>query len=102
MMTSLFDLRLTAGALAPDGGSIYLDGVSGGSKPIRIFLDWSLTAQELKATRLEIDDRIIMKRSLEETNWIAAIAAADPAGNAALAVFRDSLLEKLRSPTYAE
>ena len=95
-------LRLTSGALAPDGGSIFLEGVSGNSKPLRIYLDWSLTAQELKATRLEIDDRIIIKRSLEEADWIAAIAAADPAGNEALAVFRDSLLEKLRSPTYAE
>ena len=101
-MTPLNDLRLTAGALAPDGGSIYLDGVSGGSKPIRIFLDWSLAAQELKATRLDIDDRIILKRSLEEADWIVAIAAADTAGNESLAAFRDNLLEKVRSPTYAE
>lgn len=96
------ELRLTAGALATRrrfdlprrrfrrfGANLH-------------FLDWSLAAQESKAPRLEIDDRTIAKRSPEEADWISAIAAADPGGSEALASFRDSLLEKVRSVTYAE
>lgn len=101
-MTPRYNLRLTTGALAPDGGSIFLEAVAGGSKPICIYLDWSLAAQEAKATSLEIDRQSIAKRSPEEAAWIAAIAAADTGGDAALALFRASLLEKLRSPAYAQ
>jgi hypothetical protein len=96
-----YGLRLTAGALAPDGGSIFLDGTSGDSKPVRIYLDWSFAAQEFSATSLTVNDRPIAKRSPEEAEWVAEIASADSGGNETLASLRDTLLEKVRSATYA-
>jgi hypothetical protein len=99
-MTPRLDLRLTSGALAPDGGSIYLEGTANGAQPVRVYLDWSLAAQAHDSTSLAVDDRILTKGSEEEAVWIVAIAAADTLGNATVTLFRDTLVEKVLSPAY--
>lgn len=93
-------LHLTLGAIAPDGGSVLLEGMLDGSRPIRIYLDFSHYAQASNLTTLDVDGRTLAKGSQDEAEWLAMIAAADTAAHASLPVIRDNLLDKVRSPIY--
>jgi len=106
-------LTIINGAVAPDGGSIFLDAFDDQFRPIKILLDWSLDAQYFGATSLDIDGITVAKRSVEEAKWLelivsAAIDARNPAISpaqedgvtAGLKSLRDNLVEKVRSSTH--
>ena len=95
------DLQIANGAIASDGGSVYLEAIAVDATRIRILLDWSIAAQKQHATRLMIDDRAIEKHGEEESEWIVSIASAATTDDD-LASLRDDLVAKLRSPTHAK
>src|SRR6185369_12053772 len=72
-------LTIKNGALAMDGGSVFLEAVDDLGQRRSILLDWSIAAQKEKRTSLRIDDRQLAKRSPEEDAWISVIAAAEVA-----------------------
>jgi len=107
-------LTIITGALAPDGGSVFLEALDDQSHRRTIMLDWSLAAQEFSATTLDVDGITVAKRTVEEAAWIEIIASATIAAQnhaaisparkdavtAGLVALRDNLVEKVRSSTH--
>lgn len=69
-------LVVVNGALAMDGGSVFLEALDEHSRLRTIMLDWSITAKREGKTALLIDERLVAKQTAEEDTWVAAIASA--------------------------
>ena len=75
-MDILESLTITDGALAMDGGSVFLDAVDNLGHRRCILLGWSISAQRTGQTSLRIDDRQLAKCSPEEEAWVRLVASA--------------------------
>jgi hypothetical protein len=69
-------LTISDGALAMDGGSVFLDASDDLGQRRHILLDWSLAAQRDRRTCLRVDEDRLPVGGSEERAWIEAIASA--------------------------
>lgn len=69
-------LTIVDGALAMDGGSIFLKAIDDGRRQHTIFLNWAIAAQKEGGTSLWVDDQPLTKQSHGEGEWVRAIASA--------------------------
>lgn len=69
-------LTIINGAVASDGGSIGLETINEQGKTIRLFLDWSIAAQQNGTTHIRIDENRIEKGTEEERLWLTLLQEA--------------------------
>lgn len=97
---SAFDITISDGVYATDGGSVGLEATDATGRTFHIDLDWSISAQQTGSTCLTIDRVKIEPRSVEEEKWIEGLSCARITGGDGVAMLRDSILEKLQSPRH--
>lgn len=67
---------ITDGAMAMDGGSIFLSGVDADGSPLAVALDWSIESRRLGTCALRVNECIIPVDSTEEARWLAVLSEA--------------------------
>jgi hypothetical protein len=103
-------LTIVDGAVASDGGSIALRGVTPADEDLHFHLDWSLDAQARNTTQLSVNGMPVPKGSPEEAAWLALIRNAEipsihvepqsEESRQALRHLADELVELVSSPLY--
>lgn len=71
------DLTIVDGAMALDGGSIFLKVMEHSSSNIILSLDWSIAAQQTKSARFSANGVVVPIGSEEETQWLNLIRDAE-------------------------
>ena len=97
---SAFDITISDGAYATDGGSICLEATEAAGRVLHIVLDWSISAQQAGSTCLTIDGIKLEPQSAEEAKWIESLRRAHITGGDGVAMLRDSILQRLHSPRH--
>ncbi|HEY1109947.1 MAG TPA: hypothetical protein VGE76_14960 [Opitutaceae bacterium] len=75
-MDAPVSLTIVDGALAMDGGSVFLATIDDRGIRRSILLGWSIASQKSASTALIVDEHRLAKGSSEESAWIGAIASA--------------------------
>ena len=91
------DITIYNGAIATDGGSIFLEASDGSNQRIYIHLEWSIRAQQTSSTFLTVDNVRIEPCSTLEANWIEKLKTARVTGVEGVESLRKRLVENLES-----
>jgi hypothetical protein len=127
----MLSVTISNGSMCMDGGSVYLEAADADGRQWKIYLDWSIAAQQAGSTSLSINCTKLQAGSAEEAEWTEALRCAHLAGaestppsaqkpivlapdakayidamdkgpRSALLALRDDLLRKLESPQHTQ
>ena len=70
------NLTIVNGAMAMDGGSIFLEAIDQTGNPVHLNLHWSIAAQQSHSGQLSANGVAVSKGSEEEQQWLDRIRAA--------------------------